>query len=92
MSTLDELAGELQIAFWGQWDPQPEPMVEAPGADLFCYRCIHPLGERTTGASVRADEKIWLHYHQTCYEEAVDEWKARDTVAITLDGDDIDPW
>lgn len=92
MSTLDELAPEIQIAFWGAWNPRAEPMVEPPDQGLCCYRCVTPLGADGTGASVRADESIWLHYHDECYGEAVEEWKAHDTVAGVLDGEDLEAW
>lgn len=97
MPTLEELDRKVDVAFWGKWGQAPAgPMVARPDGENLCYRCIEALGSRGAGASVRADDDIWVHYHEPCWYEAVDEWQARDAVEhgldASLESEDIDKW
>lgn len=96
MPTLEELAPDVEVAFWGNWDEDTGVMVARPDGDNVCYRCIQTLGSRGTGASVRADDDIWIHYHEECWYEAVEEWQARDSVEngldASLESEDIERW
>lgn len=93
MPSIDELAADVRVAFFGRWEGVDQALkVPTPDPEELCQGCIQNIGSRVAGASVKTDEGEWVHYHGTCWLEAVDESAARDSVQEGLDGEEVDPW